>query len=160
MRWVILVASLVTLGPAAAAQAPGTTMEVQGERAIQSRLLAPCCWNQTLDAHESPLADTLRGEIRTRLRRGESGASIEADIIARYGDRIRAVPRDGDTRTFVPVLVGAAMLASVLLLVGLVRRWTRRVATPEAPATAAKPAAPRDDYDARLDEELARLDDA
>lgn len=159
MRWVILVASLVILGPAAAAQAPGTTMEVQGERAIQSRLLAPCCWNGTLDSHESPLADQIRGEIRERLRRGEAGASIEADLIHRYGDRIRAVPRDGDTRPMVPVLVAVAMAISSTLLIRFVRRRIRR-ADKVAPAAPSGPGAPRDDYDARLDEELARLDDA
>lgn len=159
MRWVILVASLVVFGPIAAAQTPGETSEVQGARAIESRLLAPCCWNGTLDAHESPLADTLRAEIRARLRRGESGASIEADLVARYGDRVRAVPRDGDTRPIVPVVVGLAMLVSVAMLARFVRRRTRRE-EPAGPAAALESKAPRDDYDARLDEELARLDDA
>jgi len=164
MRWLILAASLVILAPAAFAQVPGATMEVPGERAIQGRLIAPCCWNQTLDSHESPLADQLRAEIRTRLRGGESAAAIEADIVSRYGDRVRAVPHNHDTRGSVPLMVGAAMLASVLLLARLALRWVRRGNAPApeaaAPAQSAADARTRDDYDARVDDELARLDDA
>ncbi|MFO0624124.1 MAG: cytochrome c-type biogenesis protein CcmH [Polyangiales bacterium] len=161
MRWLILAASLVTLAPSALAQAPGETMEVPGERAIQGRLIAPCCWNQTLDSHESPLADQLRAEIRTRLRGGETPAAIEADIVSRYGERVRAVPRDRDTRGNVPLLVGAAMLASVVLLARLAVRWVRRGNAPaEAPSPTPAEARARDDYDARVDDELARLDDA
>lgn len=164
MRWLILAASLVTLAPSALAQAPGETMEVPGERAIQGRLIAPCCWNQTLDSHESPLADQLRAEIRTRLRGGESAAAIEADIVSRYGERVRAVPRDRDTRGNVPLMVAVAMFASVVLLGRLARRWVRRgnAPSPEAPAPApnSPSARARDDYDARVDDELARLDDA
>ena len=164
MRWLILAASLVTLAPAALAQAPGETMEVPGERAIQGRLIAPCCWNQTLDSHESPLADQLRAEIRTRLRGGESAATIEADIVSRYGERVRAVPHNHDTRGNVPLMVAVAMFASVVLLARLARRWVRRgnAPSPEAPAPEANTpsARARDDYDARVDDELARLDDA
>lgn len=164
MRWLILAASLVTLAPSALAQAPGETMEVPGERAIQGRLIAPCCWNQTLDSHESPLADQLRAEIRTRLRGGESAAAIEADIVSRYGERVRAVPHNHDTRGNVPLMVAVAMFASVVLLGRLARRWVRRgnAPPPEATAPAANTpsASARDDYDARVDDELARLDDA
>jgi cytochrome c-type biogenesis protein CcmH len=163
MRWLILAASLVTLAPAALAQVPGETMEVPGERAIQGRLIAPCCWNQTLDSHESPLADQLRAEIRTRLRGGESAGAIEADIVSRYGERVRAVPHNHDTRGNVPLMVAVAMFASVVLLTRLARRWVRRGNAPTEAATPAPNSADaraRDDYDARVDDELARLDDA
>ena len=164
MRWLILAASLVILAPAALAQAPGETMEVPGERAIQGRLIAPCCWNQTLDSHESPLADQLRAEIRTRLRGGESAATIEADIVSRYGERVRAVPHNHDTRGNVPLMVAVAMFASVVLLGRLAMSWVRRGNAPPAeapaPALSAAEARTRDDYDARVDDELARLDDA
>lgn len=157
MRASIALAALLTLAPASArAHDTAQTAAVEGERAIEGRLLAPCCWTQTLDVHESPLADELRGEIRARLRRGESSASIESDMVVRYGERVRAVPKNRDTRSTVPVFVGLGMLASVVGLVFVVRRWTRRHVDPPRPA----PPAPRSAYDARIDEELGQLDEA
>jgi len=136
---------------AAPARAPG-------EARVEERLLAPCCWLQTLDIHESELATSLRAEIRERLLRGEPGAAIEDDLASRYGERIRAVPRGHDPRSAVPMLVGAGMLLSAIGLALLLRRWSRP-RPPLAPPPAPSPlrGAP-DDYDARLDEELRQLD--
>lgn len=123
-------------------------------RSVSSRLLAPCCYQQTLDAHESDLATTLRAEIGTRLRSGESPAQIEGSLVARYGERVRAVPRDHDARDHVLVLVALAMVVAAWLLLRATRRWSRRQQTAPAPARE------RDAWDARLDDELRALDDA
>ncbi len=47
---------------------------------VEEHLLAPCCWNQTLDIHESPLATELRSEIRRRVDEGEAAQAIEDDL--------------------------------------------------------------------------------
>jgi cytochrome c-type biogenesis protein CcmH len=122
--------------------------------AVESRLLAPCCWNQTLDVHASPLADELRGEIRRRLDAGETGAAIEDDLAARYGERIRALPRGEDPlRPLGPVLaVVLATLAALLITLG--RRWASR-STPPPPLVGRAP----DALDARLDDELGRFEE-
>lgn len=125
-------------------------------RALQGRLLAPCCWVQTLDVHESELATTLRAEIDQRLARGETGEVIEDDLAARYGERVRAVPRGKDPRMVVPLAVGLAMLATLLGLGFALWRWTR--ASREVPC-ATQLSTEKDAYDERLDEELARLGD-
>ena len=101
-------------------------------RAVSSRLIAPCCYQQTLDVHESELATALRAEIASRLRAGESPAQVEDSLVERYGERVRAVPRDHDTRAHVLVLLGrlpmtAAVGTSLLVIavnsaVGLLAR--------------------------------------
>ena len=130
---------------------------VGGEDAVahlESRLLAPCCWMQTLDAHESPIARELRDEIARRVRRGESAAAIEADLVARYGERIRAVPAGSDDRTTTGVAVGGFALA-VLACVLVARRWVRAGrARPEVVAPVSDPA-----LEDRLDDELDGLED-
>ncbi|MFW5925864.1 MAG: cytochrome c-type biogenesis protein [Myxococcota bacterium] len=129
------------------------------ELALAGRLLAPCCWSQTLDVHNSEPALELRREIRTRLGRGESAEAIEADIVARYGDRIRAVPEDSPLSAVAAgmlTLVGIAGIA--VLFLGL--RWRRRSAAArrddaEPGPAPTEPASPeRHALDARLDAEL------
>jgi cytochrome c-type biogenesis protein CcmH/NrfF len=106
--------------------------------------------------HESELATSLRAEIHERLRRGEPDAIIEDDLAIRFGERIRAVPRGHDPRGAVPLLVGMGMILSAAGLFWLLRRWSRRPSHPPD----SRPAMPAgDEYEARLDDELRRLDE-
>ncbi len=125
-----------------------------------ARLRAPCCWNQTLDVHSSPTADGLRDEIRRRFSAGETVPAIEADVVKRYGERIRAVPSAG----FLTPLGVFGMMAGVFGLIATVAvgvRLTRRKV--DGPATAAPvpalAAAPQDSAEAKkLRAELEALD--
>jgi cytochrome c-type biogenesis protein CcmH len=159
----MLTAALVGLGGQALAQEHGeeSSAYVQGERALQSRLLAPCCWNQTIDIHESEVTRALRAEIRRRLKAGDSPEEIEEDLVARYGPRIRAVPRGGALTGMGWWLV-AAFVAAGVGVGGLVVRWARR-GRGEGGATrgegeAAAEATERDEWDERIDEELRAMD--
>jgi len=127
-------------------------------RAVSSRLIAPCCYQQTLDVHESELATALRAEIASRLRAGESPAQVEESMVERYGERVRAVPRDHDTRAHVLALVALAMLVAAGLLGRAMRRWSRRERAVLVGAPA--PSKDRDAWDERLDAELRALDEA
>jgi cytochrome c-type biogenesis protein CcmH len=164
-RWlaIVVVAASSVFATAAARGAPprpapsATTPPTGAELALQGRLMGPCCWTQTLDVHESEISTQLRGEIHARLGRGEPSEAIEDDFAARFGERIRAVPKGKDPLKRVPIVIGIAMLASAVGLVLVLRRWTRRREGDEP-----LPSAPRDDrpdeYDARLDAELRDLD--
>lgn len=139
--------------------------KVPGAERLEGRLLSPCCWAQTLDIHGSEIANALRREIRTRLKAGESADAIEASLVARYGERIRAVP-DGVPLDkmggfgWLGVALAAAFIGVVLV------RWQKRGAADSArlyvkgepPATRA--AGPSETSDERLDSELHRLDDS
>ncbi|MBM4363793.1 MAG: cytochrome c-type biogenesis protein CcmH, partial [Deltaproteobacteria bacterium] len=125
---------------------------VQGEKSVEAHLLAPCCWNGTLDVHESELASALRREIRGRLRGGEGVEAIEESLVSRYGERMRAAPKSER----VGLLLGAGVLG-VILAAGLL---FRRVIKP-APRSATRGVAPAealadDEWDRRLDDELDR----
>jgi cytochrome c-type biogenesis protein CcmH len=141
---------LICIGAAAEPRADGELM-------LEQHLVAPCCWVQTLDVHDSPVAAELRAEIHQRLEAGEPGAKIEADLVARYGDRIRATP-PGDPLAKTAAVVFAALALAGILLVLLVRRWVKRDRTAVAANAPAKGAPARDEYDDKLDDQLRRMD--
>lgn len=121
-----------------------------GERALIGRLVAPCCWQQTLDVHSGPVADALRAEVRTRLWAGETAREIEADFVARYGSRVRGVP-DGNAVAGVSLgLIVSSFFAAVGVFI-LMFRWRRAAHSSTLPA---KSATSRDAYDDRIDDEL------
>ncbi len=148
-----------------AAQAASVSAPRVAQRAsaaeVAGRLLAPCCWIQTLDVHDSPLATELRAEISRRLAQGEESSAIEDDLAARYTERIRAVPRGQDPRDGIPALIAVGMSISLATLFVLGWRWKRSLARrAEADPAADGPApAASDVYDAQVDAELARLEE-
>ena len=135
--------------------------KVPGAERLEGRLLAPCCWAQTLDIHGSEIANALRKEIRARLKAGETADAVEASLVARYGEKIRAVP----DRVPLDKMGGLGWLgvASAAGLIGMVLwRWRQRGQASETGAfkgshrASDKEAAASDE---RLDSELKRLDD-
>jgi cytochrome c-type biogenesis protein CcmH len=133
-----------------AAQATDDGAFVQGEKSVETRLLAPCCWNGTLDVHESDLARDLRREIRARLRGGESVDQVEESLVVRYGERVRATPKNERIGLLLGAGVGGVLLMAVMLL-----RKSVRTARPRT-APVAMPSVARDMWDERLDEEIER----
>jgi cytochrome c-type biogenesis protein CcmH/NrfF len=73
------------------AAAHGTDADTR-VRQLCARFIAPCCWHENLNVHYSPLAEELRGEIRGRVRKGESDDEIQQDLVRRYTARILAEP--------------------------------------------------------------------
>jgi cytochrome c-type biogenesis protein CcmH len=120
---------------------------------LETRLFAPCCYVQTLDVHESELADKLRHEIEQRIVAAEAPQHIEDDLVARYGERIRAVPRDADPRGQIPLAVGLG-LAGTLLALGLVALRWRGAMRRTARASRMREAPDDLRYDRDLDEAL------
>jgi cytochrome c-type biogenesis protein CcmH/NrfF len=90
---------------------------------LEKRLMAPCCWRETLDTHVSPIAEGLRREIRTRIAKGEPPFAIEADLIRRYGSGLRATLPEN----LGYVLFGFACVFGIVILWFMVRK------TPESP---------------------------
>lgn len=130
---------------------------VPGAKRLEGRLLAPCCWDsskQTLDVHDSPVAHELKREIRRRLKAGETPDAIEADLVGRYGEKLRAVPEGNPLKRLallLALLVGGAGVGLGYMLVRWKRRTGDNLPTPD-------PDAKRDKWDDELDAELARDD--
>lgn len=166
---VAVLAGLAWISPAANAETttPIADMgeKVPGAERLEGRLLAPCCWAQTLDIHGSEIANALRREIRTRLKAGESAEAIEASLVARFGERLRAVP----DRVPLDKMGGMGWLGVALAagFIGVVLwRWRKRglAFDGESPGKGEAPGKPnpasREASDDRLDSELHRLDES
>ncbi len=127
---------------------------VPGAKRLEQRLLSPCCWDtskQTLDVHDSPIATDLKREIKRRLKAGETPDAIEADLVDRYGEKIRAVPEGNPLKGFALILSiigGAALFGLGFMLYS----WQKRAKAERKPPP---PDAPRDEWDDALDRELA-----
>lgn len=143
-----LLAALLPMLAVAAPREPAT----EEARALERRLLAPCCYRETLDVHESPSAAALRDEIRGRLRAGEAAQAVEASLVRRHGPKIRATlpGQTGDALAALLFVVSPALLL-------LAWRRLRRA----APAPPEERPAPRDRerraLEDRLDEDLEAL---
>lgn len=132
---------------------------VPGASALEGRIRAPCCWNQTLDIHGSEVSNELRREIRKRLRAGEASDAIEASLVERYGSRILATP-PGSPLKNVAAALAIAMIGAGVLGFRMLKRWRKPAEKGAKPAAASAERAPGDaQLDARLDAELRALDD-
>jgi cytochrome c-type biogenesis protein CcmH len=130
--------------------------DVPGASAIEGRLMAPCCWTQTIDIHDSEISLSMRHEIRRRLRNGESADAIQASFVRRYGPKILAVQPNSPLKgVFIglSVVMGGAGIASALMI----GRWRKQSKPSGAPET--KRSEARDEWDDKLDKELDDLDD-
>lgn len=124
---------------------------------LEQRLLAPCCWTQTLDVHESPLVTEMRNEIRSRLAAGEAPLAIEDSFAERHGERVRAMPRGQNPMLTYVQWIGVVLVVMLALLVLVARSWRKRAnqltADSETPLTAQDAA-----LDEQLNQALARIE--
>jgi cytochrome c-type biogenesis protein CcmH len=133
---------------------------VPGANRLEGRIIAPCCWTQTIDIHGSEISNSLRREIRMRLKNGEAPDTIEASLVERYGQRILAVQPGSQLKNLsvgVAMLMGAGGIGGVFMLL----RWRRRgqrLAPKPGSSSADAALKPRDGLDDRLDAELKALD--
>jgi len=96
---------------------------------LYSTFMSPCCWQQNLRVHQSPVADQLREEIQTMVRDGRSDEEIKAAFIRQYTKRILAIP-EGPEAWWLYLTPGVAMAAGLVFLLVQLRRWRRRVVHP------------------------------
>jgi len=65
-------------------------------RKVEERLLAPCCYTQSIAVHGSEVADQMRAEVTEMVVQGRSEYEIVNYYKSLYGNRVLIVP-DGVT---------------------------------------------------------------
>ena len=100
---------------------PLTHNQVQLIRKIEGRLMAPCCYTQTIRDHDSQVALQMRDQVTAFVAAGQSEQEIVTYYRTKYGETILVVP-DGLEGQFLTILPIFAFLLSVAVLVMFIRR--------------------------------------
>ncbi len=157
---------LALLPQAAFAQGSSThagtvRIESEQERDVFGKLRCMCggCERLPLTTCACPESDEARAKVRAKIKAGEQRDQIMMEYVQEWGtDAIVVPPNTGAMRAIYAVPLAAIVGGGVGLGV-LIRKWRGkgRARAPEPPRKAGDEA-PRDEYDARLDEELKDLD--
>lgn len=122
---------------------------------IAHQLYCPVCENTPLDVCPTEACRQWRDLIRQQLSQGWSEDRIKQYFVDQYGARVLAEPPRTGLNWLVYVLPPLIILAGAVLLLRAMRSWTRPA--PNAQPTE-KETVPKDEYVARLEEELKKRD--
>ena len=119
---------VVTFGLGATLVFAAVSVDEHTVTEIASELRCVVCQSLSVADSPSETAHQMRGVIRERLAAGETPDQIKAYFVEKYGEWILlAPPRRGFT-LLVWIVPYAALLAGVLFVIVVVRRWSCRSA--------------------------------
>ncbi len=94
----------------------------EGEaKRIAGKLISPCCWKQTVDVHPSSASDKINAEIREALDQGQTEEQIIDRFVAKYGERILAVPKPSGFNLMLWIIPASVLLIGSLALAMFLR---------------------------------------
>jgi cytochrome c-type biogenesis protein CcmH len=148
---VFLLALAAWLVPARLAFAQKPTPSDDDVNRVAHQLYCPVCENTPLDVCPTEACRQWRDLIRQQLAQGWTEDQIKQYFVQQYGARVLAEPPATGLNWLVYVLPPLVIIGGAVLLIRAMRTWTK-AAVPAAEAPQ-KPA-PKDEYIARLEEEL------
>jgi len=88
-------------------------------RQVEERLLAPCCYTQSIAVHGSEIAGQMRAEVTEMVVQGRTENEIVGYYRGLYGDRVLVVPdgKTGEILFSIPVIIGVFGCLVLLLCV-------------------------------------------
>ena len=151
----ILLLSILFTGVALAQNnTPPTDDEVN---AIAHKLYCPVCENTPLDVCPTDACKDWRELIRTMLSDGKTEAEILQHFKEQYGARVLAEPPKEGFYWLVYLLPPAIILAGAVVLFRSLKEWTKpKAAAPASNEARSEPSSEKDDYVARIEEELKK----
>jgi len=100
---------------------------------LEDKLMAPCCYSQTIRVHMSAEAEQMREEVTGMVLAGQSEQEIIQYYKAKYGETILVVPDGMAGHLVFGIPISVALSAFGLLAFGIRRTVRRR--TVQASAT-------------------------
>lgn len=138
------------------AHAQGSTPSDDEVNAIAKQLFCPVCENTPLDVCPTEACRQWRELIRTQLGQGWTEDQIKQYFVENYGARVLSEPPQQGLNWIVYILPPVLILAGAFLLLRAMRNWTHPAAVSAEAGKADEPESARDEYVARLEEELRK----
>lgn len=104
--------------------APSLAQNKERARALQEKLIAPCCWSESVAMHRSEIAAEMRAEIARMVQEGRTDREILDFYKAKYGTRILMEP-EGRLRLWAYTIPAVAIIAGLALVIWIIRRMAR-----------------------------------
>lgn len=126
--------------------------------AVAKQLYCPVCENTPLDVCPTEACRQWRELIRTQLSEGMTEQQIKDYFVANYGARVLSEPPRTGLNWLVYILPPVIILLGAFFLFRSFREWTKAsAAASTASAARSEESSPaKDDYIARLEEELKK----
>ena len=125
--------------------------------AIAHKLYCPVCESTPLDVCPTQACKEWRDLIRTMLTEGKTEDEILQHFVDQYGAKVLAEPPKEGFYWLIYLLPPAIILIGAVILFRSLKEWTKpKVAVPVAGEAQAEASARKDDYVARLEEELKK----
>lgn len=132
------------------------------ERRVFSDLLCTCgCPRETIATCTCGFATGFRQEVRAMMARGLTEEDIKAEWVRQHGPAALAIPSSEGSGKLLYVVPLVAIMGMAVVVIMTLRRFRKRdveIAGGKNPGPAVAGGA-RDEYDAKLDDELRQLDD-
>ncbi len=145
--------TLIALGAGVALASAAAPVDERTVTEIASQLRCVVCQSLSVADSPSETAHQMRGVIRERLAAGETPEQVTAYFVEKYGVWILLAPPQRGFSLLVWIVPYAGLLAGLVLVIVVVRRWSRR------PATAPVEARPVDEaMRQRIRREMAEMD--
>jgi len=130
-------AAFVFFGMTAVAQPPRTGTEYRPPAnaadsaieaqttAVASTLRCPVCQGESIQDSPAELAQQMRTVVHDKLKAGESPDQIKAYFVSKYGEWILLEPKMTGLNVALYALPVVLVAGGLVLIVFLVRRWTK-----------------------------------
>ncbi|CAG0994708.1 Cytochrome c-type biogenesis protein CcmH [Anaerolineales bacterium] len=125
--------------------------------AIARKLYCPVCESTPLDVCPTQACKEWRELIRSMLAEGKTEDEILQHFVDQYGARVLAEPPKEGFFWLIYLLPPAVILIGVVVLFRSLKEWTKpKAVSPVQSAAQNESSAKKDDYVARLEEELKK----
>lgn len=119
----LIVTPLIGLGGSEAAPTPDLEEQT---RALAAELRCVVCQNLSVADSPSEMAQQMRASVREQLEAGKSPQEIRDFFVSKYGEWVLLAPTDTGFNWLLWWLPIIFLIAGVIAVLGLARRWSRR----------------------------------
>ena len=127
LTWALMAAILVTVLFIGAVGDSGPRSNAERGRDLAATIKCPTCRSQSAADSDAAAARAIRTEIARRIDAGESNEEIRAYFAERYGQEVLLTPSGSGLTGLVWGLPVAALVASMIGLGLVLRKWQSRV---------------------------------